>query len=79
MKKVAERLAAPPAGHRVRHSALDTHALAALHIGQAVAEGATRRLPQLAPRIAKLPRRGGSRWIGPLIRSRLTADLRFPF
>jgi proline iminopeptidase len=57
------------------HSALDTHALAALHVAHAVAAGAMHRLPALAPRIAALPRRGGSRWLGPLIHARLTADL----
>ena len=84
-RPVAERIAAlVPDAQLVElpgtgHSALDTHALAALHIAHAVAEGAARRLPQLAPRIAKLPRRGASRWIGPLIHARLTAELRFPF
>jgi proline iminopeptidase len=46
------------------HSALDTHALAALHIAHAVVEGAHQRLPALAPRIAALPGRGASGYLG---------------
>jgi proline iminopeptidase len=60
------------------HSALDTHGLAALHVAHAVGDGGHRRLPQLAERIEALPRRGGSRWLGPLIRARVAAELALP-
>jgi pimeloyl-ACP methyl ester carboxylesterase len=49
------------------HSALDTHPLAALHVAHAVAEGTHRRLPDLAPRLATLPRRAMSGHLGSII------------
>jgi proline iminopeptidase len=52
--------------------------LAALHVAHAVTAGGYRRLPQLAERIEALPRRGGSRWLGPLIRARVAAELALP-
>lgn len=59
----------PLPGHG--HSALDIHPLAALHVAHAVAEGAHRRLPGLAPRIAALPSRG---YLGPAIAAGLTLE-----
>lgn len=60
------------------HSALDTHRVAALHVTHAVAERAHRKLPELADRIAELPRRGASGMLGPLISARLTAERLLP-
>jgi proline iminopeptidase len=58
------------------HSALDTHALAAVHVAGAVAAGHHDRLPRLAGRIDALPRRGnGSHWVGRVLRARLALDL----
>lgn len=56
------------------HSALDTHPLAALHVAHAVAEGAHRRLPGLAPRIAALPRRALSGHLGSIIAAGLALE-----
>ncbi len=56
------------------HSALDTHRLAGLHVAHAVMCGTHDRLPQLADRIATLPRRGASGMLGPLIAARLTME-----
>ena len=53
---------------------LDTHALAALHVAHVVAGGGLRRLLDLAPRIAALPRRCPSRLLGRLIGARLAAE-----
>jgi pimeloyl-ACP methyl ester carboxylesterase len=60
------------------HSALDTHPLAALHVAHAVAEGAHRRLPDLAARIAALPRRSVSGHLGAFIAAGLAAERRAP-
>jgi len=60
------------------HSALDTHALAALHVTHAVAGGAHRRLPDLAPRIAALPRRGAAGHLGRIIATALALERRAP-
>ncbi|MFB9377797.1 alpha/beta hydrolase [Kineococcus gynurae] len=46
------------------HSALDAHQRAAILVAGATVAGTTDRLPGLAPRIASLPRRGASRWLG---------------
>jgi proline iminopeptidase len=56
------------------HSALDTHPLAALHVAHAVAEGAHRRLPDLARRIAVLPRRAMSGHLGAIIAAGLALE-----
>jgi proline iminopeptidase len=56
------------------HSALDTHVLAALHVAHAVVEGAHRRLPALAPRIAALPHRGAPGYLGGAFRAALAAE-----
>jgi proline iminopeptidase len=56
------------------HSALDTHGLAALHVAHAVAEGEHRRLPELARRIAALPRRGMSGHLGTAIAAALALE-----
>ncbi|QYN38618.1 alpha/beta hydrolase [Pseudonocardia sp. DSM 110487] len=56
------------------HSALDTHPLAALHVAHAVAAGAHRRLPGLAPRIAALPRRAMSGHLGSVIAAGLALE-----
>ncbi|AXB47443.1 alpha/beta hydrolase [Amycolatopsis albispora] len=53
------------------HSALDTHRLAALTAARIVAGGGHRRLPELAPRLAALPRRGPARLLGNLLTARL--------
>jgi proline iminopeptidase len=58
------------------HSALDTHPLAALHVAHAVAEGAHRRLPDLIPRIAALPRRAMSGHLGAIIAAGLALERR---
>ena len=58
------------------HSALDTHALAAVHVAGAVATGHHDRLPRLAARIDALPRRGnGSHWLGRVLAARLAVDV----
>jgi hypothetical protein len=56
------------------HSALDTHPLAALHVAHAVAEGTHRRLPDLAPRIAALPRRAMAGHLGTIIAAGLALE-----
>ena len=56
------------------HSALDTHPLAALHVAHAVAEGAHRRLPDLAPRLATLPRRAMSGHLGRIIAAGIAVE-----
>lgn len=56
------------------HSALDSHPLAALHVAHAVACGGHRRLPDLAPRIARLPRRGPLHHLGRVIAASLAAE-----
>ena len=60
------------------HSALDTHRLAALHVTNAVLAGTHARLPSLAERIARLPRRGSSGRLGGLIAARLAAERLLP-
>lgn len=62
----------------IGHSALDTHALAALHVAHAVAVGTAHHLPALAPRIEALPRRGAGRWGAPMVRACLAAELLVP-
>lgn len=51
------------------HSAMDTHQLAALHVAHAVQVGGHHRLPQLADRIADLPRRGASANLTTMLRA----------
>ncbi|WP_187352057.1 alpha/beta hydrolase [Allosaccharopolyspora coralli] len=60
------------------HSLLDTHPLAALHVAHAVAVGAQSTLPELAPRIAALPRHGSMAWLGRLIDARVRAERLLP-
>ncbi|MBO0926501.1 alpha/beta hydrolase [Cellulomonas sp. zg-ZUI199] len=60
------------------HSALDTHRAAALLAARAVAAGAARRLPDLAPRLAALPRRGPSRHVGTALSAVVRATTRRP-
>ena len=60
------------------HSALDSHPLAALHVAHAVAEGARRRLPDLAPRIAALPRRALSGHLGAVIAAGVALERALP-
>ena len=60
------------------HSALDTHRLAALHVAHALVEGTHGRLPVLAPRIGALPRKGASRFLGPILRARLLGERLLP-
>jgi pimeloyl-ACP methyl ester carboxylesterase len=60
------------------HSALDTHRTAALFIAQAVRTGGSRRLPELAPRLAALPRRGPSRVLGHVVRAAVAVERLLP-
>jgi pimeloyl-ACP methyl ester carboxylesterase len=83
-RPVAERIAAlapdavllpvPDFGHSV----LDGHPDLGLLVAAAVAAGAHRRLPELGPRLAGLPRRGRQRLLGPLITARLAAERLLP-
>ena len=60
------------------HSALDTHRTAALFIAQAVRTGGQKRLPDLAPRLAALPRRGPSRLLGHAVRAAVAVERLLP-
>jgi proline iminopeptidase len=60
------------------HSALDTHRTAALFVAEAVRTGDHRRLPELAPRLAALPRRGPSRLVGHAVRAALAVERLLP-
>jgi pimeloyl-ACP methyl ester carboxylesterase len=51
------------------HSAMDTHQRAAVLVAAATRAGAAHRLPALGGRIAALPRRGASRWLGTAVRA----------
>jgi pimeloyl-ACP methyl ester carboxylesterase len=60
------------------HSALDTHRTAALFVAEVVRTGDHRRLPELAPRLAALPRRGPSRLVGHAVRAALAVERLLP-